>query len=161
MAENIIKTRIKQRIDTAANWANITIPPLKGEIIIYQSTDANIPNKMKVGDGTTTASNLPFITDVDSDGLSAGVRIPESSTNSVGSATNPIYWSNGRPYATTYQLNKTVPANAIFPDNNYTDAEKTKLAGIEEGANKTVYFTKADIDEVCNAEFYSISEVLI
>jgi hypothetical protein len=35
MATNTLKTRIKHRIDTAANWANLTEPPLKGEFIIY------------------------------------------------------------------------------------------------------------------------------
>ena len=103
MSENIFKTRIKHRIDTATNWANLTEPPLKGEFIVYQA-EGDIPAKLKIGDGITTASNLPFITDVDINNLSAGVRIPESETNSVGSSIQPVYWHNGRPYATSYNL---------------------------------------------------------
>ena len=160
MANNILKTRIKHRIDTATNWTNLTEPPMSGEFIIY-AAEGDIPAKLKIGDGVTTASNLPFVTDVDINNLSAGVRIPESDTNSLGSAIKGIYWSNGRPQLMTHTLEKSVPADAIFPDNNYTNAEKAKLSGIEEGANKTVYFTEADIDEICGAKFYSISEVLI
>ena len=36
----------------------------------------------------------------------------------AGSATQPIYFSNGVPVATTYALNKTVPSNAVFTDTN-------------------------------------------
>lgn len=117
MATNTLKTRIKHRIDTAANWANLTGPPLKGEFIIYQA-EGDIPAKLKIGDGVTTASNLPFVTDVDMNNLSAGVRIPESDTNSLGSATQGIYWSNGRPQLMTYTLGKSVPSNAVFTDTN-------------------------------------------
>lgn len=36
----------------------------------------------------------------------------------AGSATQPVYFSNGVPVATTYALNKTVPSNAVFTDTN-------------------------------------------
>ena len=37
-------------------------------------------------------------------------------SSSAGSATNPIYFSNGKPAACTFSLNKSVPANAVFTD---------------------------------------------
>ena len=103
MTTNTLKTRIKHRIDTAANWANTTDIPLLGELIIYAG-EGDIPTKMKIGDGVRTASNLPFITDVDMNGLSAGVRIPESDTNDLGSETQGVYWKNGRPQLMKYEL---------------------------------------------------------
>lgn len=103
MDEHVIFTRIKHRIDTAANWANTTDIPLSGELIIYAAED-NIPTKMKIGDGVHTASNLPFITDADMNGLAAGVRIPESNTNDLGSETQGIYWKNGRPQLMEHEL---------------------------------------------------------
>ena len=103
MEEHVIFTRIKHRIDTAANWANVTDIPLPGELIIYAG-EGDIPTKIKIGDGVHTASNLPFITDVDSNGLAAGVRIPESDTNAVGSETQGIYWDNGRPKLMKHEL---------------------------------------------------------
>lgn len=39
-------------------------------------------------------------------------------TSSAGSATQPVYFSDGKPVATTYTLGKSVPANAVFTDTN-------------------------------------------
>lgn len=39
-------------------------------------------------------------------------------TSSAGSTTQPIYFKDGKPVATTYTLNKTVPADAKFTDTN-------------------------------------------
>ena len=103
MNENILKIRIKHRIDTAANWANTTDIPMPGELIIY-AAEGNIPTKIKIGDGVHTVSNLPFITDADMNGLAAGVRIPESNTNDLGSETQGIYWKNGRPQLMAHEL---------------------------------------------------------
>ena len=36
--------------------------------------------------------------------------------SNAGSTTQPIYFSNGVPVATTYALNKTVPSDAVFTD---------------------------------------------
>lgn len=46
-------------------------------------------------------------------------------TSSAGSGTQPIYFSNGKPTATTYALNKTVPSNAVFTDANVTQGKST------------------------------------
>lgn len=40
-------------------------------------------------------------------------------TTNAGSVTQPIYFSNGVPVATTYTLGKSVPANAVFTDTTY------------------------------------------
>lgn len=67
-------------------------------------------------------------------------------TTSAGSATQPVFFSNGVPVATTYSLGKSVPANALFTDTTYSvatttanglmaSADKTKLNGIAAGAN--------------------------
>jgi hypothetical protein len=50
--EKVIKTRIKMKSDTEANWSRqINFVPMAGEIIIY-SADASHPySRLKVGDG--------------------------------------------------------------------------------------------------------------
>lgn len=59
MAEINRKARIQSKGDTSANWAKaITFVPLKNELILY--TDLH---KIKIGDGTTTVGNLPFLSD--------------------------------------------------------------------------------------------------
>ena len=56
MANKILKTRVQNKCDTAANWRLATnFKPLKGEIILYTDT-----KQMKVGDGNTLVNNLPF-----------------------------------------------------------------------------------------------------
>lgn len=52
----ILQTRIQCKHDTEANWNQATnFIPLAGEIIIYEDL-----NQIKIGDGTTLLSNLPF-----------------------------------------------------------------------------------------------------
>lgn len=51
----------------------------------------------------------------------------------AGSATNPVYFSEGQPKACTYSLNKTVPSGAVFTDTNdaVTQTESTTDAEYE------------------------------
>lgn len=62
MAGNTIKTRVQLKNDTEAHWDLATnFVPLKGEAIIY-STDGTHPfSRLKMGDGSTTVAQLPFI----------------------------------------------------------------------------------------------------
>lgn len=39
-------------------------------------------------------------------------------TTSAGSATQPVYFSSGKPVACTYTIGKSVPSNAVFTDTN-------------------------------------------
>ena len=59
--------------------------------------------------------------------------------SSAGSATQPVYFSGGKPVATTYTLGKSVPSDAKFTDTTYTlssfgitatAAELNKLDGV-------------------------------
>ena len=70
-------------------------------------------------------------------------------TSTAGSATQPVYFTGGKPTACIYTLGKSVPSNAVFTDTTYGDAttsahglmtaaDKSKLNGIATGANKTV-----------------------
>lgn len=68
-------------------------------------------------------------------------------TTSAGSVTQPVYFKDGKPVATTHTLDKSVPSDAVFTDTTYSVAtssenglmssiDKTKLEGIEEGATR-------------------------
>ena len=74
-----------------------------------------------------------------------------ANTEAIGGANQPVYFTeNGVPAATTYALNKTVPADAVFTDTTYeavvadstgaadpglmTSSDKAKLDGIAAGA---------------------------
>ena len=60
---------------------------------------------------------------------------PATSANKLntdaGSDVNPIYFSNGVPVACTYSLNKTVPSNALFTDENVTQTVTTTNENFE------------------------------
>lgn len=59
MSDKILKTRIKQKTDTKANWDKaVNFIPLKGEYIYYSDI-----NRVKVGDGVTKVGSLPFLAD--------------------------------------------------------------------------------------------------
>lgn len=65
---NTIKTRVQLKSDTEANW-NKAGPkenspgfvPLLGELIVYTSDDAHPFSRLKIGDGQTNVTRLPFI----------------------------------------------------------------------------------------------------
>ena len=46
-------------------------------------------------------------------------------TSSAGSATQPVYFSSGKPVPITYTIGKSVPSNAVFTDTTYTSKPAT------------------------------------
>lgn len=62
MANDTIKARIQLKNDIEANWNQATnFVPRKGELIVYSPDTTHNYSRLKVGDGTTTVINLPFI----------------------------------------------------------------------------------------------------
>lgn len=56
-----MKVRLVCKHDTEANWIRaINFKPEKGELIIYDIDDNHSYERMKIGDGKTLVSNLPF-----------------------------------------------------------------------------------------------------
>jgi hypothetical protein len=72
---------------------------------------------------------------------------------SAGSTTQPVYFSSGKPVATTYTLGKSVPSDAVFTDTKYTHPSyDTKDIGLYKvkvdntgHVSSTAAVTKADI----------------
>ena len=62
MANKIFNTRVQQKHDVEANWLKaINFIPMLGEIIIYDADDTHQYPRMKIGDGETVVSSLPFV----------------------------------------------------------------------------------------------------
>lgn len=63
--------------------------------------------------------------------------------SSAGSATQPVYFSGGKPVATTYTLGKSVPSNAVFTDtdtkvtNTLNTTAKAYLTGTTSASTNT------------------------
>lgn len=65
MANKNLKARIILKHDIEENWLKAeNFIPLIGEIIIYDADDTFDYPRIKIGDGQTLVSNLPFINDV-------------------------------------------------------------------------------------------------
>lgn len=60
--EKQLKTRLIQKHDTEANWNKATnFIPKDGELIIYDIDATNTHKRLKIGDGSTSIVNLPFV----------------------------------------------------------------------------------------------------
>ena len=82
-------------------------------------------------------------------------------TATAGSATQPVYFSGGKPVATTYTLGKSVPSNAVFTDtwrgiqNNLTSDSTTDSLSAAQGkalksyVDSKVPFTRWDVTVKC------------
>ena len=150
MAERTLNTKIQLRNDTAAKWAEKNTKLLKGEIGIEIDT-----RKFKIGDGTNNWNDLEYanITDLsnyytktaidqfisDINGSIEELRRHVESTNNPHSVTASqvgAYTKTETNDLLDYKVDKV--SGKGLSTNDYTTAEKTKLAGIETGANNYV-----------------------
>lgn len=103
MAEKVMNTRIMLKHDTEANWKKATVfIPKAGEVIIYDKDDTHTRPRIKIGDGQTLVSALPFV------------------YSNVGAVNKPVYIdANGNFLECSYEINTNVPANALFTDTHH------------------------------------------
>ena len=102
MAEKLIKTRLKLKYDTFANWEKIktTFVPLKGEVCLIEVPNNvdpihNAPSILfKVGDGTTAFGDLKYgsalAADVYSWAKASGITV--SGNDAAGSFITSLTW---------------------------------------------------------------------
>ena len=128
-------------------------------------------------DGTTQFNAWHQIAFTDSN-----VATATALTSSAGSATQPVYFSGGKPVACTYTLGKSVPSNAVFTDTTYSvatasadglmsaamfKAQMVKSVGVRQGSadvivggsitNHSVYITQKK-SNITNAYQQAIGE---
>lgn len=63
MAEKILNTRIVHKHDIESNWGSTDFIPKQGEIIVYDADETYNYERLKIGDGITSVSSLPFVDD--------------------------------------------------------------------------------------------------
>lgn len=153
MAERTLNTKIQLRNDTAENWKTTNPKLLKGEIGIEINT-----MKLKIGDGFNNWNALSYanITDLSEyynrDEIDDITRVIEDSVDNINvvltthtTATNPHNVTASQVGAYSKDETDDLLDDKVdkvtgkgLSTNDYTTAEKTKLAGIEEGANNYV-----------------------
>ena len=110
--DNNSDTKVTNTLDTATK-AYVTGTTSATTNTGTQIFDTGIYINTTAGELCATSFKGAHKGDLDGTALSATALTTD---NDKGSATNPIYFSGGKPVACTYSLNKTVPSNAVFTD---------------------------------------------
>lgn len=115
-------TKVTQTAITASDYTNWR-PLIWGAS--NSSTEGFTPTT--VTDSTFTANTIScqpssgtIRASVFKGSLSGNASSSTKLTTSAGSATQPIYFSDGKPVVCTYSLGKSVPSDAVFTDTHYT-----------------------------------------
>ena len=128
MAEKKIQARIRQKVDTKANWDKATnFVPLKGEYIYYSDL-----HKVKVGDGVTKVGALPFLADSDT-------HQPIKTLNTNNTAPQTPSSNEAIAGSGTINLHKVAKTGSYNDLNNKPNIVKYTEATVEvAGTKKTV-----------------------
>ena len=134
MANKIFNTRVKNKRDTEANWESKNPVLLDGEIIVVTTTSGD--TRFKVGDGKKTYKQLPFQDQKTRD------LIPSVDSSLSSTSTNPV-----QNKIIKSELDKKAERDVVNTTTNglMSVADKKKLDGIAEGANKIT------VDDALNA----------
>ena len=81
----------------------------------YDGSSAKSINITPAGIGASASGHTHKYAGSSSVGGSANSAV-KLDTSTAGSATQPVYFTGGKPVACTYSLNKSVPSNAVFTD---------------------------------------------
>lgn len=73
--------------------------------------------------------------------------------SSAGSATQPVYFSSGKPVACTYTLGKSVPSNAVFTDTDTWRGIQNNLTSTSTTDSLSAYQGKLLNDKINNSVF--------
>lgn len=147
MAEKNINSRIQQKHDIESNWLKaINFIPKQGELIVYDIDENHNYERIKIGDGITTVSSLPFIDDTKAnktDIIQADWN--QNNNTALDYVKNRTHWveDDGETY---HSLDEK-----FIPD---TIARKSELNNLD-------LITVEDIDAICgtNIQYANMNEV--
>lgn len=122
MSEKMFNTRIIHKHDTAENWEKATgFIPMSGELVIYDVDENNKYARMKIGDGVTKISDLPFTKEIDS--------VPTSgSSNPVSSGGVFDALANKQDKLTFDSTPTENSSNPVTSGGIYTEVNSAKMA---------------------------------
>lgn len=154
MSEQTFNTRIILKHDIEAHWNLATgFIPRKGEIVIYDADESHAYPRFKIGDGSTTVGNLPFMGELTSDDEEASEPTPLDADTLGG--------HNADYFATK----EAVGAAVLYTSQNLTEGQKAQarlnigITGTSSDANVTkenveaaLGYTPADADDMTDAQ---------
>lgn len=130
MTNQSLKEALKTMWKNTLNLLDITKSALSAHI-----SNTDNPHKVSIYDIGAAASGHTHNYAGSSSAGGAANSANKLNTN-AGSATNPVYFSNGIPVKTTYTLGASVPSGAKFTDTTYSNAT-TSAAGLMSATDKT------------------------
>lgn len=85
MSEKVLNSRIVHKHDVETNWLKaVNFIPKQGEIIVYDIDDNYTYERIKIGDGETLVSALPFIDDTLKETLVSQINDVDDKVDAVG-----------------------------------------------------------------------------
>ena len=111
----------KPTIPEAANDATLTIKKNGTAVGTFTAdADTNVDINITVPTNASDVGALPASTKYAGASTAGGAATSASKlTVNAGSSTNPVYFTGGLPTPCTYNIEKSVPANAVFTDTTY------------------------------------------
>lgn len=160
---DVLNESIANKADSGHTHANLTIQANGTSLGTYNGSTAKTFNITPSGIGAATSGHTHNYAGSSSAGGSANSAVKLDS--SAGSATQPVYFSGGKPVATTYTLAKSVPADAKFTDTTYTSlknpnaltvkANGTSLGTYDGSAAKTFNITASGVGAAASSHSHS------
>lgn len=137
MVINSAKSRIQLKNDTEQNWSKAkNFIPLKGEPIIYLADSVHPFSRLKIGDGITLVTELPFINADSTDSADIKVETKE-------------FWDANRDY--------TPKAGEIIIYLNYkyieVDGSQVGVAGLKIGDGKAYVIDLPFLNDTSGIDF--------
>lgn len=155
--------------DTNLETSKVLVSDSNGKVAASSITNTELSYLSGVNSSIQTQINNIKYAGSSSVGGSANSAVKLDS--SAGSATQPVYFSNGQPVATTYTLGKSVPSDAVFTDTTYTSLKNphaitiqgngtTLTNGVYDGsAAKTVNITPSSIGAAASSHNHNASNI--
>ena len=109
------KSQITDFPSSIKNPTSLSIQLNGGTATVYDGSNAKSINITPAGIGASASGHTHNYAGSSSVGGSANSAV-KLDTSTAGSATQPVYFSGGKPVACSYSLNKSVPSNAVFTD---------------------------------------------
>lgn len=137
------KTEVDNALSLKANSADVYTKTEADNLLYNKADKATTLAGYGITDAyTKTETDNLLNGKADADDVYTKSEIDTKIPSSVGSATKPIYVNGGILTECTHELNKTVPANAVFTDTIYTAGNGLNLSGTsfsaKAGTNVTV-----------------------
>lgn len=146
-----IKARIAHKHDTEAGWnSRADFVPEKGEFIIYDRKGQQGYEKLKIGDGASSVTTLPFLNENEINAIIASIEGIKSDLSSLGTTLNSkLDEKSDKTHTHPTDESRAAKSDLEAVQGNLAQA-KTELVGAfnEHKENADIHFTAEERDKL-------------